>query len=350
MAFGQEPLAKVLSRLVVEALVQIGLTQDDVLSGPIEFTNLPWQVPPLVVEATLFGTPLSEYIDQAVYVQTEELAMLWADALSEMKNNPDRVLTPEGYRGTIKAIPSIKLRDRPMYLSVPEGYPGGITDLAATMLSLECAHIMRANSKLGSFVSDEDSYYAVLETGMEIGIKNGLPCAYSDIWDMPSDGMVQEMLCMPRGTIFEGCDYDIVSKVRSIAYTYHGALRDYEALEWALQTLRIVDGHKELLEAVYNIKKVAHNRKVRMTSLRDALQVVNQLSLTDRQRIETLKHVLVPQVLTAQEFGRAIFPFSKLPPPLLAEKVLNRIRSAVAELLLQEESLYAVGTKPKRSV
>lgn len=345
----QDSLATALSRAVVESLVLLGLGQDDILQGQIEHTTLPWQVPPLVIEATLFGAPLSEYIDRAVYVSAEELAMLWADALSDMKNYPDRVLTADGYRKASRAIPHVRLRERPLYLSIPEGYPGGITDLAATVLSLECAHIMRTNTRLSRFVSDEDNYYAVLETGMEVGIKEGLPCVGSEVWDVPVEGMVQEMLRMPRGSVFEGCDYNIISRVRSLVYTYQDSIRDYEAVDWALQALRVIDGHKELLDAVYRIKRVAYNRKMRLTTLAEAVKVVNQLSLTDRQKIETLKHLLVPQVITSTQFSKSVYPFNRLPPPLLLDKVSNRIKQAVEELYNQEEILYAGTGKPKRS-
>lgn len=350
MTVKSESLAKVLSQMVVEALVQIGFNQDDILQGAIEFTNLPWQVPPLVMEAPLFGIPLSDYIDRAVYVNTDALATMWSDALASMKNSPDRVLTHDGWRSASVALPSIKTRERPLYLSLPEGFPGGITDISAVMLSLECAHIMRANSKLTNFVSDEDSYYAVLPTGLEVGVKNGLPAMYDDIWDVPVNGMVQEMLRTPRGSVFEGCDYNIIAKVRSIIYTYHKGVKDYEGVDWAIQALRVIDGHKELLEAIFNVKKTAYNRKVRMQALERAAQVVNQLSLTDRQRIETLKHLLVPEVITARKFSKIVFPFNKLPPPVLADHVLERVRNGVMELVHVEETLYASAQKPERSV
>lgn len=350
MPAGAEPLAKVLSRQIVEALVMIGLTQEDILQGSIEFTDLPWQVPPLVVEATLFGVPLSDYIDTAVYVNTEALANLWSDSLAFMKNSPAKVLTHDGFRAASMAIPSVKLKERALYLSVPEGFPGGIADIAAVMLSLECAHIMRANSKLGGFVSDENNYFALLPSGLEVGVKDGLPTMYAEIWDTPVEGMVQEMLRTARGTVSELCHHDIIAKVRSVAYTFNKGIRDYEAVEWALQALRVIDGGKFLLDAVYGVKKVIYNRKVREEALKQAVHVVDQLAMTDRQRIETLKQLLVPEVLTSAHFTKLIYPFNKLPPPVLAEKVLNRIRQAVAELHHQEELLYAGSNKPARSV
>lgn len=345
-----EPLAKLLSRLVVEALVQAGFTQDDVLSGGIEFTNLPWQVPPLVIDAPMFGIPLSEYIDRAVYVNTEALTELWSDALLNMKNKPDKVLTFEGYRAASRAIPNVRLNERPMYLSPPEGFPAGITDLAATMLSLECAHLLRRNSRISSFTADDDNYFAELPEGIEVGIKEGLPALYFDIWDIPVTGMVEEMLRTPRGTIFEGCDWNITSKVRSLVYTYQKSFRDYEALDWAIQALRAIEGDRELLQAVRDIRKVAYNRRVRLDALAQAVQVVDSIAMTDRQRIDTLKNLLVPEVISSAQFSRTIYPVNATPPAVLMDKVLERIRVAVKQLHHEEESLYATHGKPERSV
>lgn len=346
-----ETLARTLSRQVVEALGLIGLTQEDILQGPIEFTEFPWQVPPLVVDAPLFGVPFSEYTDRAVYVNTDALAILWSEALANMKNSPNKVVTHDGYRSATNAIPSVRLRERMLYLAIPEGFPGNITDLAAVLLSLECAHIMRSNSKLRAFVSDEDNYYAVTPTGVEVGLKNGLPAMYDDVWDMPVNGMVHDMLRTPRGSVFEGCDYNIISKVRSIAHTYHKLIRDYEAVEWALQVLRVVSGERELLDAVLNVKRITYERKVRTDALAQAVDVVNQLALTDRQKIETLKHLLVPEVISSGTFSKVIFPFHKLPPPVLAFKVAERIKTAVERLCSEEEELYSRrNARPERSV
>lgn len=346
-----ESLAKVLARQVVEALVVIGLTQEDILQGPIEFTTLPWQVPPLVVDAPLFGVPLSGYIDRAVYVNTDALTTLWSEALGNMKNHPDKVLTHDGYRAGSNALPNVRLFERPLYLSLPEGFPGGITDLGAVMLSLECAHVMRANSKLSGFVSDEDNYYAITNHGIEVGVKSGLPTMYDDVWDVPVDGMVQEMLRAPRGTVFEGCDYDIIAKVRSIVYTFRTQFRDYEAVDWSLQTLRVIGGARELLAAVFNIKVVRYERKVRRTALEEAVSTVKQLSMTDRQKIEVLKHLLVPEVISSGTFSKEIYPFNKLPPPVLSARTAEKISAAVLKLYNEEESLYASrGNRPQRSV
>lgn len=343
-------IATTLSQGIVEAFAVAGFTQQDILAGAIEFTDLPWQIPPLVTEATLLGAPLSEYMDRPVYVDAEAMVNMWSEALANLKNAPDKVVTFDGYRGAAYSIPAVRRKDRALLLSIPEGFPGNITDLAATTLSLECAHLLRANSKNKQFVSDEDNYYAVTSLGVEVGIKDGVPAMYGDIWDIPSHGMVQELLRTPRGTVFEGCDHNVIAKVRSVAYTYNRSLRDYEAVEWALQALRAIEGDRELLKAIQSIKKVTYVRKMRHEALAEALQVVNRMSITDRQRIETLKHLLVPEVLSPGEFTKQLYPFNKLPPPVLAEKVILRLRQNVAELFAHEEAIYAMSTRPQRSV
>ncbi len=340
----QASLAQTLSNLVVEALVQIGLTQDDVLGGPIPtpHTMLPWQVPPLVVEAPIFGVPLSEYLDKVVWVSSEHLLNMWSESLANMKNKPDAVVTPAGYKTTSYVIPNVRSSERQIHFSMPEGYPHSITNMAAQVLSLECAHLLRSNSKLESFCSDDDNYYAVLPDGGGIvGVKDGLPAIHQDQWDVPVTGLVQEMLRTARGEIWEGCDYNIISKVRSVVITHEKGIRDFEAVDWMLQTLRVIDGYNELLEGIRSIRKVAYERKARLNTLADANEIVHRKSMTDRQRIETLKSILVPDIMTSGQFTKTVYPFYTVPPPMLQEKVLQRVITTINELYLEEERLYA---------
>jgi hypothetical protein len=335
-------LALELSALIVEGLVRYGLRQEDILGGPIEHTMLPWQIPPLINdEVALFEVPFDMYLHSVTYLDPEALYSLWSDALLCLRNQPHKVVTPEGYRATSYAMPSVRTSERQLHLSMPTGYPHGVEDFAGITLSLECAHVLQYNAKLERFVSDEDNYYAVLPGGLEIGVKAGLPVLYDDQWDLNVSGMVQEMLRTPRGAVWEGCDYNIISKVRSVLVGYEGKIRDYDGLNWALQTLRVVDGHNELLEAVRKMGHVDLLRKHRQAVLADAYDVVQQLSITDRQRIETLKHLLVPDVLNAAKFSKLIYSHSAVPPPILTERVLSRMQGAVLDLMRNEERLYA---------
>lgn len=337
-------MAAELSRHVVEAMVQIGLTQEEILGGKIEHTTLPWQIPPLIVEATVFGTPLSEFFNQGVYVATDALVSLYSDALTDMRNNPGRVLSYEGYRAATYAIPNVKAKERQLYLSVPEGFPGGISDYAGVLLGLECAHLMRGNSKIKEFTHDEDNYYATLPDGTLVGVKDGLPTLWPEVWDLPVKGMIQELLQTPRGPVFEDCDWNVTAKVRSIMYTYRKSIRDYEALDWAVQTLRVIEGEQQLLNMVRRIKQVAFNRRSRLDAAENAKHLVDQISITDRQRIEALKNVLVPEFMTVSQFSKQIYTYYRVPPAVLADKVLARIRTVVHELHHEEEALYGQAT------
>lgn len=343
MRTSPERLAVVLARQVVEALAKIGLAQDDILRGEIKHTELPWQVPPLAVEATLFDVPLSAYLDQPMYVNTDNLFGLWTEALMHMKNAPYKVLKVEGtYLNTSGAIPACKGAERPLYLSVPEGFPNGISDMAAVVLSLECAHLVRNNSRHESFVSDEDNYYAVITSGIEIGVKNGLPAVCADIWDLPITGMVQELVRTPRGSVWEGCDHDIVAKVRSLVVEHQRSIRDHEAVDWAVQTLRVIGGQKELLAAVRRVKQIVNYRKARRGALEEAIHIMGLVAMTDRQKVETLKQLLVPDVISISEFSKKFVNFYANVPALMAEKVTRRMKENLSALYDQEVRLYGV--------
>jgi hypothetical protein len=334
-------LATQLSRLVVEALVKIGLTEKDVLGGAFQHTDLPWQVPPLIVEATLFGAPFSEYVDVPTHINIDGMINMFGDVLLDMRNNPRKVLTVDGYRATSYAAPHIKSNERGLYFSMPDGFPGSVTDYAGITFSLECAHIVRHNARLEDFVNDEDNYYAVLPGGTQIGVRDGLPTVAFDQWDIPVHGMVQELLRSPRGALWEGCDYNVISKTRSVVYERREEIKEFEAVDWALQTLRVIDGDKALLTAVRNIKKTAYERGARFETLKQAIQISTAAAITDRQRIEALKNLLVPDIMKIGQFSRQIYSYYKVPPAVLSAKTLVKITHLVQDLYDQEEMLYA---------
>jgi len=326
--------------LVIEALVKIGLNQEEVLDGPIVHTNLPWQIPPLVNEAEIFGVPFSAYIDIPTFVNPEQLCLLWSDSLSFMRNKPDKVLTHAGYINASYAIPYVRTPERQLHLSLPDGFPGGVTDYAGVTLSLECAHLLKFNARIKEFVESEDDYFAILEDGTEVGVKGGLPTLWAEEWDLPVNGMVQEMLRTPRGAVWEGCDYDIIAKLRSVAHEYRDKMRAFEAVDWCLQTLRVIGGARELLLAVRKIKAVSYARAMRQRQLREAVEIANKVSLTDRQRLDALKGILVPEVISTAQFSKLVYPYTKVPPPMLADKVLFRIKEAVQKLHDDEMLIY----------
>lgn len=338
-------LETTLANLVVEALAQIGLTQEEILDGPFNHKHLAWQIPPLIVDDTLFGIPFNDYMSEVLTVRPAELYALYTEALEHMRNGPSRVLSYEGYKATSYALPWVRSQERQLYLSLPDGFPA-VTDYAGVLLSLECAHMLRATVKLADFIEDDDNYVAVLPDGAQIGVVNGLPAYMPEIWDLPILGGVHEMLRTPRGEIFEGCDYNVTAKVRSVVQDYQASLREFAGVDWAVQTLRVIDGERALLKAVRGMRKAAYDRKAKLDSLQEAVQVVNQLSLTDRQRIETLKRLLVPDLMSTSEFSRQVYPFNGRIPAMVAEKVLTRMRQNIMQLAADETARANAARKP----
>jgi hypothetical protein len=333
------PLVKRLSLLVVHAIAQWGVTRDDVFTGGIKYMDLMWQIPPLVSEDKLFGQTFSEHVQATTYVNADALAAFWADAMYDLRNRPHRVCAEDGYRLSTNAFPHMRKDERALHLSMPEGFPDSISNNAAVTFCLECAHILNGNTKLDGFVNDEDNYYAILPTGTEVGIKDGLPAHGSEVWDLPVHGMVQDLITSPRGEMFEGCDYSIISKVRSLLWD-HQRMRDWQGVDWALQALRVMGGEKVLQEDVSRIKTVVSTRNARLATLTDAVEVVNRVALTDRQRVEILKHLLVPEVMSSATFNRTIYPLYRTPPPMMPEKSLVRMRQAVQDLYDAEVSMH----------
>lgn len=345
----EQPLAQQLARLVVDAFNAVGLTQADILSGPIEYTELPWQIPPLVVKAPLFKVPFCDYYSSDVgFLNTEALHNLWSEGMYNLKNKPFHVVNEEGYRRVSYALPKVRQAERQLYLSLPDGYPHAVSIHAGVTLSMEVAHLVKVNAKLEEFVEDDSNYYGVLaDSGLIMGVKDGLPCVGAEIWDISVEGMIPDLLTTPRGSLWEGCDYDIIAKVRSVLTQYQKHFREYEGVDWALQTLRVIGGATELLNAVRRIKQAAHTRKARADLLTQAVEAAHRVSLTDRQRIEILKALLVPEIISAGQFSRFIYPYYQTPPPILQDKVVARIQAKVQELYQAEEDLYKLALPTK---
>lgn len=332
-----------LARAVVDSMSSCGVAQDDFLTGAIKITNCSWQAPPLVSKAPLMRLPLDAYLDVSTWINVDHMYNLYYEGMSLLRNGPDKVLTPDGqYRRGSLALPQLKSNVRALLLSTPDGFPGGVSDYAGVVLSAEMAHLLKNNAKLAEFREDDNNYLAVLPDGREIGIKDGLPAVNSEEWDIPVTGMVPELLEMPRGAIFEGCDYDIISKARSLVAEERFRLPERDAIEMALQALRIMDGGKSLLRAVQSQKTVAYSRNRRLKVVREAREVAYRYGISDRARIDTIRGLLVPEFMGAGKFTKHVYPYSAVVPALLAEKVLTRLRTNLDALVEQEEQKYAI--------
>ena len=336
-------ITQTLARAVVESMSASGVTQDDFLTGQIKLTNLPWQVPPLHVASPLMKIPLKDYIDQPTWISVDHILNLWSDGLMLLRNAPAKILTEMGvYRMASLAIPHIKTPERMLRLSIPEGFPGGVADHCGAILSLEVAHLLKDNARIKAFTYDDNSYFATLPDGSEVGIKNGLPTVAEDEWDISVEGIVQEMLETGRGAVWEGCDYDIIAKTRSLLNEGRWKFPEQEGLDWALQALRVLDGRSALLKAIQSARAMIYLRNLRRARLIEAREVALRHTISDRARIETLRGLLVPEVLTPTQFSKRLFSYSAAVPVLLSASALARVRAGVEELLMEEENYYAI--------
>lgn len=332
---------------VVEALIASGLTQDDILDGAMPNAVLPWQVPPLVIDTQFTDGSVEDHIYAPRKADTERLYALWSDSLAVLRNSPYSVLTPVGYRQAHLALPGRSKRDLLLRLSLPEGYPDGVSDLAGVVLSLECAHAAQRGARVADFISDDSNYFVVLEDGREIGVKDGLPALWGDVWDIPVTGVVQDMLRAPRGNIWEGSDYNVLSRVREVISLRAADIVDYMAVDWLLQALRVVGGETELLRSVKRMKYIRTTQEGKLSALTEAWEVATRIGLPDRNRVATLRTILVPSVMGAKDFGRKIFSLSASVPPVLSTKALGKLQQSVRDMLDEEAARHSKN-KPRK--
>ena len=75
-------------RALIPVLTRLKLSTSDILQGPLVYTTLPWQVPPLISDEKLGKVPLQELLDCEATVKEEALYALWHDGmLSLMPTN-----------------------------------------------------------------------------------------------------------------------------------------------------------------------------------------------------------------------------------------------------------------------
>jgi len=67
------PLAKAVAR----AFNRLGFSSQDLLTGQIVHTTLPWQNPPLMCDATLDGLPLTDYLNYSLPIDIDRLYDFW---------------------------------------------------------------------------------------------------------------------------------------------------------------------------------------------------------------------------------------------------------------------------------
>lgn len=334
-------LARTLARAVIPAFARLGTSPAEYLAGQLEHTDLEWQTPPMRPVCLLGGVELHHYMDLPVSVQEEPFYAFYADTVSKLHHQPEKVLDPLGYKHLGRSV-YLSRAICAYWLSTPEGYPKSLTDYAGVIFSMECANLLKQTPACKQFVSDDSNFYVVTRSGLEIGVKAGRPLEGYSEWDLSAEGVVSELLLMPRGNITTYCSYDVIAKMRSFLWERRDTVAEFEGVDTALQILRTIDGSTALLSQMQLSRKTKYTTAARLKLLERALETAQAPDLSDRQKITTLRRMLVPSVFGVTKFSKEIYAYNTEVPPMLQDRVMERIRSNLTDLVFVEKELNAI--------
>ena len=323
---------------------RLGVTKETV-TGPLEHTDLVWQTPPMTSELMLGKFPVWELFDVALQVQEEAFYAFYSNVMEHLHNKPEKVCDLSGYKNLSVAMRYTKTDERRYWLSVPEGFPREMTPYAGAIFSLECAHILKLAGLAVEFTETESDYYAITANGYEVGVREGFPILGEESWDVSIEGMVPEFLSLPRGNTFEGCDYDLVSKLRSTLWEHKAECPEFEAADLLLQALRVLANGNRLKGLQSGLldsrKQAAHS--VKATAYKEAIDLAAAPALSDRQKINALRSLLVPCCINISKFSKSIYDYGRDPPAMLSRGQMARVQQNLQTMLDNEEASYRAG-------
>jgi hypothetical protein len=337
------PLTQALVSLLTPTFVSLGLSASEVLTGRITHTDLVWQAPPLDCSAKVKGIALREYLLPQVKVKDQEVFDTWMKkTLHRLRHRPAEVFDKQGYRGIKRAITAEHGAKRLMF-SVPEGYPhcGSYT---AAVFCLEAAEVLKSASHIQEIVATEDDYYVVTDEGLVVGIHDGKPTHGFEDYDVPLHGIVTDLRLMPRGQVFQGCDYDLIAKCRSVIHDHKEKVKDFEAMDTILQALRVIAGGAQIPALQTGIARMRHAEQRSRLNLEVFTQCCELWSLVaygDSTKLKGIEALLVPDVLTLGEFKAQVFRSTSKTPKTLHRSACARIARNLNALKEQEERYFA---------
>ena len=325
-----------LAKAVSAAFAASTLTTEEKNPGKIAVADLPWQAPPLIADMLLSGAPLSAYLDAPVKVEANKLYAFWTKTLGDMFREPSRLLR----RGTLyncgTFLPALQPGQRALRFCRPAGHPHYLSEQSGVILSLEVAHAARTSLPLRDFVSDDNSYYAVLSDDRIIGVRDGLPYGNTP-WQEDCSGQIPDLLRMPRGEPDYACRYDQIAALRSVLHVNRKAFpENFEALDLALQSLRVLSfgGYcPALIDEMYVAPMDVADLRVKERALRSCLEIL-PVMMSDRKKLQAMHDALVPEVLSETSFKRFIYSGEQFPYTL----VTGRLDAIGAWLLEQYQS------------
>ncbi len=321
MAQRAQSQIRALAAAVARSFAMADLTQEERYPQQILHTRLPWSTPALMpASATLGGEDLSNYLDYPIKVEAQALHAFWVRTLNDMWFKPHGTLHSGSYAGLGQLLRTTKVGMRALRFAQPPGYPGQFEMQAGVQLSLEVAHLAYLSLPCKRRMNLDD-YVVTLADGTEFGVRAGRPIVNS-MWDShDASGDVFDMLEQPRGPVSYVCQYDQIAQLRSVVHTHPDAFReDYQGLDTALQALRFLswgsscpDLSTSMQTEPTNLPLLRHKARL----IEDCLNVMASDRLNDRQKLETLKGTLVPDVLSASGFKLAIFSSGNFPFTML---------------------------------
>lgn len=294
-----------------------------------------------MAEATLGNIPLHLYFERHMQVNADRLYSFWLEAMAHMRNKPYKVFNEIGYKQMSYVLPKATPGERLLAFALPEGYPGSVGEYAGVHLSLECAYVLLHSVAVKAHVSDESNFYVQTHSGLEVGVKDGLPIEGNAQWDLPVHGVVQEMLRMPRGEPVTRCDYDLIAKLRSALHDVHDKLPEFEGADEALQALRILGNGKHLYEIQSQINQLKSDRQLsdhKIRVIRECIELSEVFTISDRARITAIRSLLCPDFLNLSEFSRRLYHSPEAVPATITERALIKLKDGLAVLLREEET------------
>lgn len=317
---------RVLAEAVAEAFEAAGFTPMALLQGQIGFTELPWAAPPLKLDATLAGLPFSSYLDYPLEADLSAFYDFYSDTLYGLHSDPTKVVQGSAFKGARLALPGSTIGERALRFTIPEGFPAA-EPLTGVRFALEAAHVAKISLPCKAVVEEGNSYYVETDFG-EIGVAGGFPTLYSDLWDMPYEGDIQDLLTAPRGRVSTACAYDLLARLRSVLFENMNSFVEFDGLDNAIQALRILSKERaclEMLSAVESMSLKAFNRRRKLATIDECIEVMSTWNANDRTKLSVLFEKLVPDVLNMGEYQRKIIDPYRVLPTMLSVKQEKRI-------------------------
>jgi hypothetical protein len=327
-----------LARAVARAFASAGFGPQDLLTGEIKYTSLPWQCPPLRSEVPLEGVPFYDHLDCGWKVDPKKVFEFWRHGLDELAQNPIKLIGPNGWRMAAQFVPGARQGDRQLLFSIPDEFPG-VTPYSGAIFSMEVAHLLAQSVKVDDFVSDDNNYFVVVKGLGYIGVMDGKPVGSEDMWGDSLEGVVQTYLMSGRGQVTKTCRYDLLAKVRSVLHENPERFPEFEGVDWALQSLGILSAGKlcrSLQQAIEGMKANILRAKLKLARVEEAIAQMKTFTVNDRLKIVALQEILVPEVLSATQFQAKIFNVYHTIPVIMAatteRKILNYLNALVVRL------------------